>query len=97
MCAPCQQKAAARSSLLTASETANPDCPYSYEQLLQWRSLLLCAKEQSLEVATGLELNSALGIVLASMNYKADPCYFKEQLQKTELIITLIINKQTCQ
>jgi hypothetical protein len=80
--------------------TAGANCDFTEEQMLTWKQLFLCVKQQYLyeEVnVTEERVNSALGIIISAINHKANICYFEKQLIELHPIIITIINTGKCQ
>lgn len=92
-CAPCNKAKQEIVANAVAAEVVT-ECTYTQQQLLVWKNLLLCAKEKKLLAER--ELNSGLGIVASALG-RADVCYFRKYLDKTEALITYIINSGQCQ
>lgn len=101
-CPVCQQQAnlaaAAPQNAALMSEP-NPECPYTEEQLEEWRRLLLCVRDngyrEELRITEG-RLNSAVGIVVSGINHKWNICYFDTLLADVAPLIILIINSGKC-
>lgn len=73
------------------------DCEYSVEQIIAWKTKLLCIKDNPQIVnLTTKKYNSFLGTVYSITDYPNNPCYFKNQLDQIVPYITLIINLNLC-
>jgi hypothetical protein len=70
-------------------------CTYTVEQLLVWKSLLQCAKDNKLFPEK--ELNAGLGTVISAVNRATNVCYFQNYLRITEPLINQIIATGQCQ
>lgn len=99
-CAPCQKKKQAQAQQKPQPIIeSNEECPYTEEQLVEWKRLILCAREKNVKEMsiTDVEINKALGIVLSALGQRYDYCYFKKQLDNTQLTIIKIVNYNQCQ
>jgi hypothetical protein len=75
------------------------DCPYTLEQLEEWRRLLLCIRDGGYSAELGFSearMNGAVGIVVSAINYRRNLCYFQPQLEQIAPMIFQIINSGKC-
>jgi hypothetical protein len=104
-CVPCQLAAAAlqrgepRPASYTNLSIANTDCKYSESQMIQWRDLCKCVRENRYYTQFGLQLsdmNKAIGLTTSAINHRINICYFEKLLDALEPTIIKIIDSGLC-
>jgi hypothetical protein len=104
-CLPCIQAAAAaqsgqsRPASYRSLSTPNPDCKYSEEQMIQWRNLCKCVRDNALYSQLSLtivDMNKAIGVISSAINHSINICYFEKLLDALEPTILKIIDSGLC-
>lgn len=75
------------------------NCPFTLEMLNNFKVKLRCLKEEALYESLGLtetKVNSYLGIVISSINYRVNYCRFEKELEKVQDVIIQMINLNIC-
>jgi hypothetical protein len=86
-------------NVAAAQIVSNGPCPYTKDQLILWQQKLQCFLQQGLYRQYNIpasNLNQALGVVLSSINYPNDPCYYKRELDAVQNLIMFIISTNQC-
>lgn len=83
----------------TYTGESNPDCEYTEELLTLWKQKLKCIKDsgymESLNV-TETMMNSYLGIVISSINYKNNHCRFEKSLENIKVLMYKLAEQNLC-
>lgn len=90
-----------RGVFLNAPEEPVSPCDITKENLIAWKYLLTCIKENNYYSQANIvefTVNKFLGIIQSALNYPSDYCYFNEQLSyfKTFILLNLLDNVPQC-
>lgn len=73
------------------------DCNYTVDQIRSWKDKLICVRDIYANYGmSSQQFNSYLGVVYSITNFPNNPCVFKNELDKINLIIINIINSGVC-
>jgi len=81
-------------------ETQQSDCVYTLDQVNSWLEKVTCFKDKGLYTTmpniTQAQLVNYRGILLSTLNYPTNVCYFKKQLDEIKSFVTVILSTGQC-
>ena len=85
----------------SSNRTIIEDCNITKENLLAWKALLQCIKNNQYYTQANTSeftINQFLGIIQSALNYTNNYCYYNEQLEffKTNILPNYINNVPQC-
>lgn len=82
------------------SVEADPNCPFTIEQITIWLEKVKCVMSGGLYTqipnTTKKQVNSYVSYLLSAKNYASKPCYFEKELEEIESFITVLTALNIC-
>ena len=101
-CGVCQKAAQAnrfKTSNTYTAPASTQGCDFTLEMLQVYKEKLKCIKDNALYETlniTEAKVNSYLGIVISSINYKSNYCRFEKELINIRDLIFTMVNQGIC-